>query len=323
MFPDAGWEMRTRNNVSPQFSKNLDRFTQFLTLVGLTSLIIGGVGVANAIRAFVERERATIATLKSLGAGGATAFAILLTEVMLIACLGVALGAILGAALPYLGAFAFGALLPFPLVPSIHPGAIGEGALYGLLTALAFSIAPLGRAHDIPAQAIFRAGVEPLGAWPRPRYVLMTLAAALALVAAALALSSDRKLALIYLGGTIAAFALLRLVALLIMMLARRLPHPRQRRPAPRDRQYSPAGGLDPFRRAFARPRPRASRRAGADRRQYSRRTEIERRGRGAELLLSRCPSSEGRCVRTISSRRVRRTARWILCRCCAGASSG
>ena len=226
-FPDAGWEMRTRNNVSPQFSKNLDRFTQFLTLVGLTSLIIGGVGVANAIRAFVERERATIATLKSLGAGGATAFAILLTEVMLIACLGVALGAILGAALPYLGAFAFGAVLPFPLVPSIHPGAIGEGALYGLLTALAFSIAPLGRAHDIPAQAIFRAGVEPLGAWPRPRYVLMTLAAALALVAAALALSGDRKLVLVYLGGTIAAFALLRLVAFLIMMLARRLPHPR------------------------------------------------------------------------------------------------
>ena len=84
--------MRTRKNVSPQFSKNLDRFTQFLTLVGLTSLIIGGVGVANAIRAFVERERATIATLKSLGAGGATAFAILLTEVMLIACLGVAIG---------------------------------------------------------------------------------------------------------------------------------------------------------------------------------------------------------------------------------------
>ena len=62
--------MRTRKNISPQFSQNLDRFTQFLTLVGLTSLIIGGVGVANAIRAYVERERATIATLKSLGATG-------------------------------------------------------------------------------------------------------------------------------------------------------------------------------------------------------------------------------------------------------------
>ena len=227
-FPEAGWEMRTRQNVSPQFSKNLDRFTQFLTLIGLTSLIIGGVGVANALRAYVLRERATVATLKSLGAGGATVFAILLTEIMLIACLGVAIGCVLGTALPYLGLFAFGALLPFPLVPSIHPGAIGAGALYGLLPALAFSIAPLGRAHDIPAQAIFRAGVEPPRAWPRPRYILLTLTAACALAAAAMALSGDRRLALIYSGGTLAAFALLRLVAALIMMLARRLPHPRQ-----------------------------------------------------------------------------------------------
>ena len=227
-FPDAGWEVRTRDNVSPQFSKNLDRFTQFLTLVGLTSLIIGGVGVANAIRAFVERERATVATLKSLGAGGAMAFAMLLTEVMLIACLGIALGVSLGAALPYLGAYAFGAMLPFPLIPAIHPGAIGAGVIYGLLTALTFSIAPLGRAHDIAAQAIFRAGVEPLRAWPRPRYLLMTLAAALALVAAAMALSGDALLALVYLGATLAAFALLRLVAFAIMTLARRLPHPRQ-----------------------------------------------------------------------------------------------
>ena len=63
-FPEAGWEIRARNNISPQFSRNLDRFTEFLTLVGLTSLIVGGVGVANAIRGFVERKQQTIATLK-------------------------------------------------------------------------------------------------------------------------------------------------------------------------------------------------------------------------------------------------------------------
>ena len=57
-FPDAGWEVRTRDNVSPQFSKNLARFTEFLTLVGLTALIVGGVGVANAVSVFVERKRA-------------------------------------------------------------------------------------------------------------------------------------------------------------------------------------------------------------------------------------------------------------------------
>ncbi len=48
-LPDAGFEIRTRKNVSPEFSRGLERFSQFLTLVGLTSLIIGGVGIANAV----------------------------------------------------------------------------------------------------------------------------------------------------------------------------------------------------------------------------------------------------------------------------------
>ena len=55
--PQAGWEMRARTNADPRFSKSIERFTQFLTLVGFTALIVGGVGVANAVNAFVERKR--------------------------------------------------------------------------------------------------------------------------------------------------------------------------------------------------------------------------------------------------------------------------
>ncbi len=226
-LPDAGWEIRTRKNISPQFSRSLDRFTQFLTLVGLTSLIVGGVGVANAVRAFADRKRATIAILKSLGAGGGAAFAMMLTEVMLVACVGVAAGAAVGAAAPFLAASAFGALLPFPFIPSLHAGPVVEAVLYGLLTALLFSIAPLGAVHDAPVQAVFREEVEARRTRPRLRYLGLTLAVAAALAAAVMLLSADRRLTLIYLGATIAAFALLRLVAVLIMWLARRAPRPR------------------------------------------------------------------------------------------------
>jgi putative ABC transport system permease protein len=226
-FPEAGWGIRMRKNISPQFSRNLDRFTQFLTLVGLTSLIIGGVGVANAVRAYVERKRRTIATLKSLGATGSTVFALMLTQVMLATCIGVAIGAVLGAALPFVAVWSFGALIPFPLIPAIHPSAIGQGALYGVLTALAFSLSPLGHAHDAPVQAVFREEIEPARAAVRLRYILFGVAAALGLIAAVLALSDDRKIALIYLGATLGAFALLRLVAFLIMAGARRMPHVR------------------------------------------------------------------------------------------------
>ena len=141
-FPAAGWEVRTRENVSPEFSRDLARFTQFLTLVGLTALVIGGVGVANAIRGFVERKRPSIATLKSLGATGTYVFTTMLIEVMLIAAIGIFVGLLIGAAMPFAVAATFKAVLPFPLLPSVYPSQIATGLAYGALTALAFSLGP-------------------------------------------------------------------------------------------------------------------------------------------------------------------------------------
>ena len=67
-LPEAGWEIRTRTNASPQLERNVERFTQFLTLVGLTALLVGGVGVANAVKSHLDRKRDVIATMKALGA---------------------------------------------------------------------------------------------------------------------------------------------------------------------------------------------------------------------------------------------------------------
>ncbi len=226
-FPEAGWEVRTRNNISPQLSRNLDRFTEFLILVGLTSLIVGGVGVANAMHGFVERKRETIAILKALGATGSTVFALMLTQAMLVASVGTALGAAFGAALPFVAASAFGPLIPFPVAPAIYPAAIAKGLFYGFLTALAFSAGPLGRAHDVPVQALFRAGLESRRTTPRPRYLILTFSVAICLASTVLAFAADRELVLIYLGATIAAFILLRVAALLITRCAKKLPHAR------------------------------------------------------------------------------------------------
>ncbi|MGH6869191.1 MAG: ABC transporter permease, partial [Methylocella sp.] len=62
---------------------------------------------------------------------------------------------------------------------------------------------------------------------PRLRYLVLTLAVALCLTSAVLVFAADRRLVLIYLGATLAAFVLLRVAALLIMACAKRLPHPR------------------------------------------------------------------------------------------------
>src|SRR5262249_49481750 len=68
--PEAGWDVRSRSNASPSLEQNVDRFTQYLTLVGLTALLVGGVGVANAVKGHLDRRRDAIATLKALGATG-------------------------------------------------------------------------------------------------------------------------------------------------------------------------------------------------------------------------------------------------------------
>lgn len=226
-FPEAGWEIRGRDNISPQFSRNLDRFTEFLTLVGLTSLIVGGIGVANAVRGFVERKQQTIATLKSLGATGPSVFVLMLTQTLLVASVGVIIGAAAGAALPFAAASIFGPVIPFPLAPAIYPAAIGKGFLYGFLTALAFSAGPLGHAHDVPVQALFRAGIEPRRATSRPRYIVLTLTASLCLALAVIIFASDTRLVLIYMGATLAAIAVLRAASFVIVACAKRLPHAR------------------------------------------------------------------------------------------------
>ena len=92
-FPQAGWEARARSNVSPDFSRDLDRFGEFLALVGLISLVVGGVGVANAAQGFVERKRATLAILKALGASGGAVVALALVEFLAAALIGIGAGA--------------------------------------------------------------------------------------------------------------------------------------------------------------------------------------------------------------------------------------
>ena len=82
---EAGWEVRSRSNASPQLERTISRFTQFLTLVGLAALLVGGVGVANAVKSHIDRKRDVIATFKALGATGRDVFAIYLTQVLVLA----------------------------------------------------------------------------------------------------------------------------------------------------------------------------------------------------------------------------------------------
>ncbi|MFN3655754.1 MAG: ABC transporter permease [Pseudolabrys sp.] len=227
LLPQAGWEVRSRSNASPRLERNVERFTQFLTIVGLTALLVGGVGVGNAVKSHLDRKRDTIATLKALGAGGRRVFAIYLTQVLLLAAVGGLIGMALGAVLPFAVVWTFGSIIPLPIVPALHAGELMLALVYGLMTALAFALWPLGRAHDVPVGALFRDEVTPQASRPRLLYVALTAAAVVALAALAVLLAYDRRVAIIYVGVAAAVFVLLHLVAALVMALARRAPRVR------------------------------------------------------------------------------------------------
>ncbi|HZP76934.1 MAG TPA: FtsX-like permease family protein [Pseudolabrys sp.] len=226
-LPEAGWEIRTRDNASPQLERNVERFTQFLTIVGLTALLVGGVGVANAVKSHLDRKRDVIATMKAVGATGGRVFSVYLTQVLALAAIGGVIGVALGAAIPFIISRTFGSIIPLPIEPAVHAGGLLLALIYGLLTALAFALWPLGRAHDIPVAALFRDVVAPERRWPRPAYMLATAGAVVVLAAVAILLAYDRKVATIYVGAAAAVFVTLRLVASLLMAIARRLPRAR------------------------------------------------------------------------------------------------
>ncbi|PCK87210.1 glycosyl transferase family 1 [Rhizobium sophoriradicis] len=223
-FPSAGWAIRTSDRAAPSLTENITRFSQFLTLVGLTALIVGGVGVANAVRAFLDSKRTTIASFKCLGAPAAVVVLIYLFQITIIALGGIMIGLVVGALSPIFAAQFLAQFLPVSTAPTLYPGALLLAALFGILTTLAFAILPLGHAREVPATALFREqGFEArrLPSWP---YILLAALFMAALAGLAVLTAYDRFIAVVFVGAIVFAFVVLRLVAALIAWLARRSP---------------------------------------------------------------------------------------------------
>lgn len=223
-FPAAGWSVRTSDRAAPSLQRNIERFSQFLTLVGLTALIVGGVGVANAVNAYLDSKRQVIATFKSLGAGGTFVVTIYLIQIMTLALVGVALGLVLGAIAPFATARFLESVIPVAASASIYPGALALAAVFGLLTSLAFALLPLGRTRDVPATALFREMSTAGRTGMRWSYLFGAIGLAAIIAALALGMADDRRIAGTFLVATAVAFLILRGVAWGIQLLARKMP---------------------------------------------------------------------------------------------------
>ncbi len=237
LFPDAGWRWRDRRSGAPGVERFVQRIGAFLSLVALASLALGGIGAGAAVRAYLQRKTATIAILRSLGAGRGTVAAVFLLQVAAIATLGVALGLVAGGGITLAAGPALAAVLPVPTAFDVYPAPLLRAAAAGYLTALLFALPPIARACGVSAAALFRDEVAPAHARISWRWrAAMALAAAM-LLGIAYAFFGDPLLVTwfaVFFAATLVALAFLGEG---VARVARRV---------------APAIGLPPLRRALA-----------------------------------------------------------------------
>jgi putative ABC transport system permease protein len=161
-FPENGVQIRDFSTAGTGLKRFMDNLSRYLTLVGLLALLVGGVGVANGARGYLETKLDDVAIMKCLGASRRQTMLVYLFQILCLAGLGAGLGAVLGLGGAWLGAgpvlrqfgLARTASEAIPLWPA------GLGLLYGLLTALLFAISPLSAAGGAPAAQLFRGYVD-------------------------------------------------------------------------------------------------------------------------------------------------------------------
>ncbi len=224
--PDAGFQYQDRSNGAPGTRQFVERLGQFLTLVGLTALVVAGVGVAGGVGGYLGARTATIATLKTLGADSATIRAVYLWQIGLVTLGAVIIGLALGAMTPWLVTTLAAASLPVPPAPGPQWPALATAAAYGILIALAFALWPLAEAAKMPAARLFRSLTERRQR-PDIGTLMLVTAAAFAIIGLAVWNATDKLFVLTFIGAALGLIALLTMLAVLVRAIAARLPRPR------------------------------------------------------------------------------------------------
>jgi len=225
-FPNAGWRVRGLAEAGGGIRFWLDRLTQFIGLIGLSSLLVGGVGVGNAISSFLAGRLRTIATLKCLGAPERLVFSTYLIQLSALALIGVVAGLVVGAGLPFVAQSVIADVLPVRARVALYGWPLTVAAIFGFLVSLLFALMPLLRARRVSAATLMRGAVVQGGSlvW---RDALLIGAVALVLAAFTVFTAESRHIAGWFVLGAIGAFIAFPLLARGLMWLAARAGKPR------------------------------------------------------------------------------------------------
>jgi putative ABC transport system permease protein len=223
ILPDTAYRIQTYRDAQPSLRENLARVERFLGLVALLSLFVGGIGVAQSVRAWLAGRLDAIAVLKCLGMRPREIFPLYLGQTALLGLAGSLVGIAAGAAVQLILPSLFPDLIPAELIRPWQPGALLRGLGLGVGVAVLFSLPPLSTVLRVPPARVLRREAEPL---PTHRWTTAFTLAALVLGVWAMAAVQARSLDLgaRFTGGVALAAALLAGAAALVSRGVRRVP---------------------------------------------------------------------------------------------------
>ncbi len=226
---DPQWKVESPYDAAGDLSRFYDLFVRFLLIVGLSSLLVGGIGISNAVNAYIGERQRAIATLRSLGATGSRVMVHFFTQIGLLSLVGILIGLVIGAALTAAALPVLGGILAVELPPTVHFPSLATAFGFGVLAAFAFSYLPLVNARKMKPALLFRTvGTSVQNLRAREYFeigvVLPLVVAALLMFALAFWTTRDFSLVFWYTVGVLGAFLLLRFAGVALQHLLRVLP---------------------------------------------------------------------------------------------------
>ncbi len=213
-------------NAAPGFERFVNQAEIFLVLVGLTALLIGGLGVAGAVKAWLATRMPVIATLKCLGAPSVLIFRIYLLQVLVIAACGVMAGLTVATIAPLFAIDILSSYVTVPLEITIYPVPLTIAAGFGLGTAFLFAVWPLAKAEEVRAADLFRSLISMPSGLPRLHYLGMMVLTTISLSFLAYLSTKNLAITVSFICGSAASLMLLSLLGWTLVHTLRLLPMP-------------------------------------------------------------------------------------------------
>lgn len=155
------YRIRTVEDDRENLTDSLTRLGNYLGLVALVALLLGGLGVASATHLFIRKKLDTIAVLRCLGATSAQVFLAYLVQALAMGALGSLVGAALGVGIQQLLPFLVKDFLPVDVKVAMAPQALIVGIGLGLWVALVFALLPLLGVRRVSPLVTLRSAYEP------------------------------------------------------------------------------------------------------------------------------------------------------------------